>query len=105
MNNPFYGYKIFLERRAQKELERFDACTQEKIFEKLDELVAEQHSLNVKKLKGYHNLWRFKFGNYRVVFQPEHNVITLYVICLGTRQGIYQALKKREFDLETHFYD
>lgn len=44
-----------------------------------------------KKLKSIDNKYRFRIGDYRVIFQPEKNVsfIILLVLKVGHRKDIY----------------
>jgi mRNA interferase RelE/StbE len=94
MQNIFCGYKLVIGKKAQKALESLDTKIQCKIIEKLKTLVSQEHSLNIKKLEGYENLFRIKIGSYRIVYEPIHNVITIYVITIGLREGFYQEFKK-----------
>lgn len=95
MRNVLFGYSIEVDKTAEKALAKLDAKTRNKIIAKLKELVSEEdHSLDIKKLEGYESFYRIKIGNYRIVYEPYHKKIIVYVIFVGTREGIYKEFKR-----------
>jgi len=94
INNRLCGYSIVIEKRAQKFLESLDEATQTQIINKLKMLVTQTHCLDIKKLKGYNNLFRVKIDNVRIVYEPMHKIITIYVIYIGFRKSVYEELKR-----------
>jgi mRNA-degrading endonuclease RelE of RelBE toxin-antitoxin system len=51
-------------------------------------LLEEDLSGNVKKLKGFRNLYRLRIGNHRALFELEGERITVYRV--GLRKDIYR---------------
>lgn len=73
-------YKVFLERKAQKNLEsiEFNDIVIKKIKKLKDGFIPE---LDIKKLKGYPNNYRLRVGKYRILFKLlEEHVIIVYAI-------------------------
>jgi len=72
-------YKVFLEKRAQRQLERLDKKTRTKIIEALRLLGDTGFSarLDIKRLRGYKGQYRLRVGRHRVLFelQPEKIII------------------------------
>lgn len=90
----YFKYKLKIGKRAQKALSKLDFPTQNKILKTLKKLTTDTKSLNIKKLENYDNFYRIHCGNYRIIYEPQHNVITIYVIYAGHRKNIYQEFKK-----------
>lgn len=75
----------------QKNLAALDTSERERIKEKLILLQkAENPLLLAKKLKGYKDLFRFRVGDYRVVFHLKKNQIIL--LMAAHRKSIYEGL-------------
>ncbi len=91
MSSP---YKLIIPKRVQKQLKSIPEDDALKILEKLKQLASCSLSLNIKKLAGFVNLYRFRHGNYRVVYEIQDTKMIIYVIALGHRKEIYQKLKK-----------
>ena len=76
-------YKVLLERRAQRQLDKLDEDTRSRILEALRILRENGFSsrLDLRKLKGYRDHYRLRVGRYRVLFelQPEKTAI-IYAI-------------------------
>ena len=51
-------------------------------------LLEEDLSGNVKKLKGSSNEYRLRMGDYRVLFELEGRMVTVYAV--GNRKDIYR---------------
>ena len=77
-------YRVLLEKRAQRQLEKSDENECKRILEALHVLSEEGFSsrLDLKKLKGYENQYRLRVGRYRVLFdlQVERTVIVYAVL-------------------------
>lgn len=67
-------------RKLPKEVRRL-------IGAKLD-LVQQEGSGDIKKLKGFKNKYRLRAGDYRVLFELEGTCLVVYD--LGTRKDIYE---------------
>ena len=75
-------YKVFLERKAQKQLETLNYSINKVIKDKISKLkIGFSPELDIKKLKGYKNHYRLRVGGYRVLFElQEGYVIVVYAI-------------------------
>jgi mRNA interferase RelE/StbE len=61
-------YSVELKPSARKELEKLPDKLIERIFPKLEALAYEPRPKGCKKLKGGHQEWRIRVGEYRVVY-------------------------------------
>ena len=94
----YQGYKIIIEKKAQKYLEKLHASAYKKIVLKISGLVeSEQKSLHIKKLQGYKNLYRLRVDDYRVIFAVLSSRKIIVVAVVGHRKEIYNLIKKMPF--------
>lgn len=81
-----------------KELEKLDSKVQSQIKAKLKELYRlsrEQFDSIPLKGKQFKGLYKFRFGNWRLIYKIIHN--DLYFITLGHRSRIYEQLISSPF--------
>ena len=92
------SYKVFIERKAQKFLEGLSATECKKLVAKIELLTSSKSQLlDIKKLKGYKNLYRIKVDDYRIIFVlvPDKKIIIIPVI--GHRKEIYDIAKRLSY--------
>ncbi len=67
-------------------------------FKKILERRIENPHVKSAKIIGYKNHYKVKLRStgYRLVYEVEEKEITVYVICVGRRDSIYNLLKKRK---------
>jgi mRNA interferase RelE/StbE len=84
-------YKVIWEKRAQKDLKKIDFILVKKIVEKVETYLA-QDPVNIgESLRhDYKGLFRFRFEDYRVIYQIKHQQILIIVIEVGHRREIYR---------------
>ncbi|AUB56288.1 MULTISPECIES: type II toxin-antitoxin system RelE family toxin [Methanobacterium] len=75
-------YKVFLDRKALKNLEDIESDISDSIMNRIIKLKdGFLPELDIKKLKGYSNHYRLRIGKYRVLFQlQKDHVIIIYAI-------------------------
>ncbi len=95
MPNP---YKLELSPAAKKDLSRLPPPTQKDIvFKHLPELARDPFSKItplIGTLKGERSYHFGRKPEYRIIFYPVNNLITVTII--GTREGIYKRAKRRK---------
>jgi mRNA interferase RelE/StbE len=82
-------FKVFVEEKASKELDKLPKKLRDNITKKLKLL--EQgfsYALDIRKLKGYQNHYRLRVGKFRILFCLENTNIIVYRI--GKRESIYE---------------
>ena len=80
-------YKIDWKEGAVRDLEKLEPSISRRIFKKVDELIIDPFSKDIKRLKG-RNDFRFRVGDYRVLFLIEGEVIQ--ILKVGHRKNIYE---------------
>jgi len=85
-------YKVFLEKKAQRQLEKLDEKMRLRIVEALRLLGDRGFSarLDLKKLRGHRGQYRLRVGRHRVLFelQPEKTIIVHTIL---PRRSAYRS--------------
>ena len=79
-------YKIDWKENAIKDLKKLEASISNRIYKKVDELIENLYSKDIKKIKGM-NAFRLRVGDYRIIFEIEKDIIC--VLKVGHRKNIY----------------
>ena len=82
-------YKVFIERRAEKDLEALDNPLKEKIIERLLSLRRDPRPAGAKKLIGMKNAWRLRISDWRVIYEIEANKKELKIYRIKHRSKAY----------------
>ena len=88
-------WKIHLEKKAVKQLEKLPHHVQDRIEATLYKKIASYQNPRQfgKLLKGrLSEYWRYRIGNYRVICKIEDHKMTVLVIHIDHRKDIYQKL-------------
>lgn len=84
-------YKLEFKKSVKKDLKNIDKARVKKILREIDGLKnGIKNNDNVIKLKGNNPYYRFRIGEYRVIFEKQDNILIITVIKIGHRKDIYQ---------------
>ena len=90
-DKPFRMYNISIKPTALKELEKVPKAYAIKIRNSIDKLAQDPRPPGVKKLKGTdENLYRVRFGDYRIIYSVEDEIQIIEVTRIGHRKYIYK---------------
>ena len=78
--------KILLSKQARKYIAGVDERTRQKLYKALDEL--SEFKGDIRKLRGYRNIYRYKIEHYRIIFKWDKGAIIIQVIEINTRTNI-----------------
>ncbi|MDP3998376.1 MAG: type II toxin-antitoxin system RelE/ParE family toxin [bacterium] len=89
-------YQIIHHRLFEKEVVKIPAQHQQRIYRLLVSLKENPHRLppNTLGLAGYQNIYRTRFGNFRLIYQIDHSRKKIYVLGVGSRGNVYKLLQK-----------
>lgn len=92
-------YKVVYTRLSQKDLDRLDPSIVRRILKKVDEFSKRPEPLEfAKKLTGFViDTYRFRVGDYRVVFRldPQNQqLVILVVLRVRHRKKVYKNLEQ-----------
>lgn len=81
-------YKLLYTQTAVKDIRRLDNVVQKRIKKKLEEFAENPISLSKRLVNSAIGTYRFRVGNYRIVFDIDgRNIVVLRV---GHRREIYK---------------
>ena len=81
-------YELIYSPSALKELEKLEQRIKERIIIALERLRIRPESCDIKKLVGISG-YRFRVGDYRVIFDLEKEKLFILIIKIGHRKNIY----------------
>lgn len=85
------GYSLEIRRSAARELEGIEPQTlRRKIIERIRTLVNEPHPPGARKLTGSKNAYRFRQGDYRVLYEILETEGRIVVVKIGHRREVYR---------------
>jgi len=85
-------YSVEVSQTAEKELLRLPVRMIERVITVLKLFEENPRPAGSKKLKGYKNLWRVRFGDYRIIYSIDDVILLLDVREIGHRKNIYNKL-------------
>ena len=84
-------YKVIYEKRVAKDFSKIPNYDVVKIIEKIHSLARDEEWLDIKKLQWYaEGLYRLRVGNYRVIYEKDGEVLTIYILEVWHRKEIYR---------------
>ncbi len=72
--------ELILNKKAEKDLNKLSFSVAKKILIQINQLKNFPNVRNVKKLTNFSPDYRFRIGDYRVLFEVENNSIIIYRI-------------------------
>lgn len=81
-------YTLVYSETAAKQLRKLSRQIEERILIALERLRIRPESCDIKKLIGVAG-YRFRVGDYRVIFDKEEEKLLIFVIEVGHRKNIY----------------
>jgi len=82
-------YQLLIEKRVQKQLERIPEPDYSRVKKCILDLTKDPRPAGSKKLKG-RNGYRIRQGNYRIIYDVNDHILTVYVLAAGHRKDIYE---------------
>ena len=82
-------YELKYSQAALKQLAKLDKSARQRILIALERLRIRPESCDIKKLIGIDS-YRFRVGDYRVIFDIEKQELHILVLQVGHRKNIYE---------------
>lgn len=84
-------YKVLYLDPIEDDLRKLDRATAGKILEKIEKYLARDPKNLGKPLKGeFQGYWRYRWGDYRVIYKISEKEILIIILRIGHRKSIYQ---------------
>ncbi|MES2837444.1 MAG: type II toxin-antitoxin system RelE/ParE family toxin [Bacteroidota bacterium] len=81
-------YQLLIEKQVQKQLEKIPAADYQSVKIAIINLAKNPRPTGYKKLKGRPG-YRIRQGNYRVVYDINDQILTVFILAAGHRKDIY----------------
>lgn len=81
-------YTIILKKPAKKFIDRLPKKEKHRVVEAIEQLPRGQ---DIKRLKGRHDVFRLRVGDYRILYTVNHGELIVYVIGVGNRGQVYNS--------------
>ena len=81
-------YQLVIDRYAQKQLGKIPPPYFNRIVKAVNELAKDQRPYGYRKLTGRLG-YRIRVGDYRIIYNIEDKVLTVFVIDIAHRKDIY----------------
>jgi len=85
-------YRVYLTRRAYRELRSLPPRVKERVEEKIGELSLDPLPRGAVKLAGLKGAYRIRVGNYRVLYRVYWKERIVIVFRIALRRKAYRAL-------------
>ncbi|CAM3206214.1 type II toxin-antitoxin system RelE/ParE family toxin [Filibacter tadaridae] len=84
-------YDLKIDKQAAMYLKKADELTRKKLINALTELAEAPFSdPNVKRLKGYTDLFRKRVGDFRIIFEINQGNLIVLILKIGSPSDIYK---------------
>ena len=83
-------YKVFLERSAEKDLNRLSSDVHDRIIAAIKSLSNNPRPANCRKLSGSSNDWRIRVGDYRIIYEIAAVIRVVRVNRIRHRREVYR---------------
>lgn len=85
-------YRVYLTRRADRELKRLPPDVKERVEERVRELSSDPLPRGVAKLVGLEDAYRVRVGDYRILYRVYWEEKMIVVFRIALRRRAYRAL-------------
>lgn len=84
------SYRVEIKRSAGTELQRLPVADQRRVIARVRALAHDPRPSGAKKLSGEEK-YRIRQGNYRILYQVHDRIITVVVVRIAHRRGVYRS--------------
>jgi mRNA interferase RelE/StbE len=84
------AWRVLIDQRARKHLERIDPVVQRRIAKAIDALSTEPEPAGCRSLRGMTDILRVRVGDYRILYRLTRAEHLLTVIDIDHRRDIYR---------------
>jgi mRNA interferase RelE/StbE len=85
------GYKLEIRPSVEKALRKIrDPKLQRRLDEAFGKLVENPRRMGVEKMAGFKNRYRFRVGDYRIIYEIHDGILLVLILAIGDRKEIYR---------------
>lgn len=82
-------YRVEIAPAVRKQIKRMPAADKKKVLEVIESLGNNPRPHGYKKLVGYSEFFRYRVGNYRIIYQINDEILVVSVLEVVTRRDAY----------------
>jgi mRNA interferase RelE/StbE len=83
------GYRLILQPRAQRDLDRFTGETLQQLCADINELAMSPRGQGTKKLRGSEGVYRKRSGSYRILYEIDDAAHEILIQRVAKRDDAY----------------
>jgi len=83
-------YTITIEKKAEKFLYKLPSKIYQNIRTRINELSDNPHPHYATSVQGYKGLYKFRVGDYRIIYTVRHSQLIVMVIDIEHRSKVYK---------------
>ena len=83
-------YKVVVQPRARRAFLRLDGPVRKRVAAAIDALATDPRPAGAKALVGLPGALRVRIGDYRIVYEIQHDDLVVLIIDIGHRREIYR---------------
>ncbi|MCL1493374.1 MAG: type II toxin-antitoxin system RelE/ParE family toxin [Pseudanabaena sp. Salubria-1] len=83
------SYQIIIPKPVQKQLDSLPKTQRDRAITAVRSLTNEPRPTGVKKLKGYDETYRIRFGDYRVIYKVQDKELIILLLSVSHRKDAY----------------
>lgn len=84
-------YRLEIRPSVEKALRKIrDAKLQKRLDEAFSKLAENPRRMGAEKMAGFENRYRFRVGDYRVIYEIHDAVLLVLILVIGDRKEIYR---------------
>jgi mRNA interferase RelE/StbE len=85
-------YQIEFTPCAERQIRKLPRMAQERIASVINSLQRNPRPTGVKKLEAEQDTYRFRTGDYRIIYQIQDRKLLILILTVGDRKDIYRNL-------------
>lgn len=83
-------YTVRFSKKAEKAIKKIDPVMRQRVLSKLKYLEASPRTgPNIKTMQGYSNRYRYRLGDFRIVYEVIDQDLVVWILETGWRGEIY----------------
>ena len=84
-------YRLEIRPSVEKTLRKIrDVKLQRRLDEALSKLAENPRRMGAEKMAGFENRYRFRVGDYRIIYEIHDAVLLVLILAIGDRKEIYR---------------
>jgi mRNA interferase RelE/StbE len=83
------SYRVEIVPAVRKQIKRLPKADKGRILDVIESLAKDPRPHGYKKLVGYSKFFRYRVGNYRIIYQIDDDVLLVSVLEVADRRDAY----------------